>query len=81
MCSNKRAQKKLEAEHSARGHELQVERLRLERERRMVSDETMSEERNWPMSIRIVMLQTVITDKAQEAYAALTKKTEKIKIR
>ncbi len=33
--------------------------------------ETMSEERDWPMSIRIVMLQTVITGKAQEAYAAL----------
>ncbi len=33
--------------------------------------ETMSEERDWPMSIRIVMLQTVITGKAQEAYPAL----------
>ncbi|RXN38034.1 Retrovirus-related Pol poly from transposon [Labeo rohita] len=60
-------QKKLEAEQLARDHELQVERLRL----------TMSEERNWPMSIRIVMLQTVITGKAQEAYAALTMEDRK----
>ncbi|KAL0165843.1 hypothetical protein M9458_037687, partial [Cirrhinus mrigala] len=37
----------------------------------------MSEERNWPMSIRIVMLQTVITGKAQEAYAALTMEDRK----
>ncbi|KAL0174042.1 hypothetical protein M9458_030010, partial [Cirrhinus mrigala] len=32
---------------------------------------------NWPMSIRIVMLQTVITGKAQEAYAALTMEDRK----
>lgn len=39
--------------------------------------ETISEERNWPRSIRIVMLQTVITGKAQEAYAALTMEDRK----
>ncbi|KAL1279304.1 hypothetical protein QQF64_025977 [Cirrhinus molitorella] len=39
--------------------------------------ETMSEERNWPVSIRVVMLQTVITGKAQEAYAALTMEDRK----
>ncbi|KAL1279658.1 hypothetical protein QQF64_014258 [Cirrhinus molitorella] len=37
----------------------------------------MSEERNWPVSIRVVMLQTVITGKAQEAYAALTMEDRK----
>ncbi len=46
--------------------------------------ETMSEERNWSRSIRIVMLQTVITGKAQETYAALTmedrKDYEKVKV-
>ncbi len=44
----------------------------------------MSEERNWSRSIRIVMLQTVITGKAQETYAALTmedrKDYEKVKV-
>ncbi|KAL1279156.1 hypothetical protein QQF64_025829 [Cirrhinus molitorella] len=105
--------KKLEAEQFARDHELQIERLRLEKEGRVVSDvgerglnlsggfdlasnlrllpkfnehdpdvffslfETMSEERNWPVSIRVVMLQTVITGKAQEAYAALTMEDRK----
>nr|XP_055062771.1 uncharacterized protein LOC129445823 [Misgurnus anguillicaudatus]XP_055062772.1 uncharacterized protein LOC129445823 [Misgurnus anguillicaudatus] len=39
--------------------------------------ETMSEERNWPRSIRVVMLQTVITGKAQEAFAALTMEDRK----
>lgn len=33
--------------------------------------ETIAEEGNWPNAVRIVMLQTVITGKAQEAYAAL----------
>jgi len=37
----------------------------------------MSEERNWSRSIRIVMLQTVITGKAQEAYALLTMEDRK----
>ncbi len=34
--------------------------------------ETIAEEGNWPNAVRIVMLQTVITAKAQEAFAALT---------
>ncbi len=46
--------------------------------------ETMSEERNWLRSIQIVMLQTVITSKVQETYAALTmedrKNYDKVKV-
>jgi len=34
--------------------------------------ETIAEEGKWPSAIRVLMLQTVITGKAQEAYAALT---------
>lgn len=33
--------------------------------------ETIAEEGNWPNAVQIIMLQTVITGKAQEAYAVL----------
>lgn len=34
--------------------------------------ESIAEERNWPIADRVVMLQSVITGRAQEAYMALT---------